>query len=168
MVSDTGGSVCDVLVFVAIFGFRDAWSLTGVLSLSENPSSRSIAKHFIVDDICAYIGSQNLYICDLAEWGVVIDDEASTKSIKSQYWDPMWKVSYTVDDCEVDKVMDGLKIDRSAPSKMELTKIQWEQAKERIRAERNIPASSLFHAMPGAKGEDLIVEIDSEASSGED
>ena len=26
------------------------------------------AKHFIIDDVCTYIGSQNLYICDLAEW----------------------------------------------------------------------------------------------------
>jgi len=25
------------------------------------------SKHFIVDDVCTYIGSQNLYICDLAE-----------------------------------------------------------------------------------------------------
>jgi hypothetical protein len=31
------------------------------------------AKHFIVDDVSTYIGSQNLYICDLAEWGVVVD-----------------------------------------------------------------------------------------------
>jgi phosphatidylserine/phosphatidylglycerophosphate/cardiolipin synthase-like enzyme len=47
------------------------------------------AKHFIVDDVCTYVGSQNLYICDLAEWGVVIDDEASTLRIKKEYWDPM-------------------------------------------------------------------------------
>jgi len=26
------------------------------------------SKHFIVDDIATYIGSQNLYVCDLAEW----------------------------------------------------------------------------------------------------
>ena len=80
----------------------------------------------------------------------------------------MWKVSYTVDDCQVDKVMDGLKIDRSAPSKMEMTKLQWEQAKERIRANEKVPENSQFHTMPSAKGEDLIVEIDSDASSGEE
>ena len=90
------------------------------------------AKHFIVDDICCYIGSQNLYICDLAEWGVVIDNEDSTLSIKQQYWDPMWKCSYVIDDCEVDKVMDGLKISREAEGQYELTKLQIEQAKQQM------------------------------------
>ncbi|KAL3902487.1 MAG: hypothetical protein SGARI_005810 [Bacillariaceae sp.] len=93
------------------------------------------AKHFIIDDIACYIGSQNLYICDLAEWGVLIDDPEVTASIKAQYWDPMWKVSYTRDDCDVDLVMDGLKIDRSAPNKLELTKLQYEQAKEKLKAD---------------------------------
>lgn len=87
------------------------------------------AKHFIIDDICCYIGSQNLYICDLAEWGVVIDDPKATLSIKAQYWDPMWKCSYVLDDCEVDKVMDGLKISREAEGRYEMTKLQYEQAK---------------------------------------
>eukprot|EP00934_Nitzschia_sp_Nitz4_P008000 Nitzschia sp. Nitz4//scaffold133_size116822//38545//40270//NITZ4_003802-RA/size116822-processed-gene-0.144-mRNA-1//-1//CDS//3329535381//7990//frame0 len=72
------------------------------------------AKHFIVDDVCCYTGSQNLYVCDLAEWGVVVDDEEQTRRMKAQYWDPMWKVSYTQDDCDVDAVMDGLTTDRSA------------------------------------------------------
>jgi phosphatidylserine/phosphatidylglycerophosphate/cardiolipin synthase-like enzyme len=70
------------------------------------------AKHFIVDDICSYTGSQNLYICDLGEWGVVVDHEAETQKIKEEYWDPMWKVSYDPTDCDVDAVMDGLDIDR--------------------------------------------------------
>jgi hypothetical protein len=73
------------------------------------------AKHFIVDDVCTYIGSQNLYICDLAEWGVVVDDEASTKKIMEEYWKPMWKVSYKEEDCDVDQVMDSLDIDRHTP-----------------------------------------------------
>lgn len=34
------------------------------------------SKHFIVDDKCCYIGSQNLYMCDLAEWGIVVDSGA--------------------------------------------------------------------------------------------
>ncbi len=70
------------------------------------------AKHFIVDDVCTYIGSQNLYLCDLAEWGVVVDHKKSTEKIKSEYWDPMWKASYKPEDCDVQKVMDGLDIDR--------------------------------------------------------
>jgi len=70
------------------------------------------SKHFILDDICCYTGSQNLYVCDLAEWGVVIDHQETTKKILEDYWEPMWKASYTGDDCDVDEVMDGLNIER--------------------------------------------------------
>ncbi len=70
------------------------------------------SKHFIVDDVSTYIGSQNLYMCDLAEWGVIIDSEAEVKKIKEEYFDPMWKDSYTGEDVDVENVMDGLKIDR--------------------------------------------------------
>jgi len=110
-----------------------------------------------------------LYICDLAEWGVVIDNAEKVKAIKSQYWDPMWKVSYTVDDCEVDKVMDGLHIDRTAPSKLQMTKVQMQQAKERMRATQNIPAESNFHAQ--AKNEKELADLDiqeEETSEGEE
>jgi phosphatidylserine/phosphatidylglycerophosphate/cardiolipin synthase-like enzyme len=44
------------------------------------------AKYFMIDDICCYIGSQNLYKCDLAEWGVVIDDAARVQAIKEEFW----------------------------------------------------------------------------------
>lgn len=88
------------------------------------------SKHFIVDDVCTYIGSQNLYICDLAEWGVVIDSPEAVADIKKRYWDPMWEVSYSIDDCDVDKVMDGLGVDRAAISKWEMTKLELEQAKK--------------------------------------
>jgi len=104
------------------------------------------AKHFIVDDIACYIGSQNMYICDLAEWGVLIDSPDAVADIKSNYWDPMWKVSYTRDDCDVDLVMDGLDIDRSAPNKFELTKMQYEEAKIAAKANFGVPKDSPFHA----------------------
>jgi len=70
------------------------------------------AKHFVIDGRCAYIGSQNLYSCDLAEWGVVVDDEAATKKIMKEYWIPMWQVSYKEEDCNVQEIMDGLDINR--------------------------------------------------------
>lgn len=70
------------------------------------------AKHFMVDDICAYVGSQNLYVCDLSEWGVVIDNAEQTEAMKASYWDPMWEQSYTGEDVDVDAVMEGLGIDR--------------------------------------------------------
>ena len=88
------------------------------------------SKHFIIDDRCCYIGSQNLYVCDLAEWGVVIDSPEAVSDIKKQYWDGMWKVSYTHDDCNVDKVMDGLGIDRGAASKAEILRYDLEEAKK--------------------------------------
>jgi len=95
---------------------------------SDGSSLGLHSKHFIVDDICCYIGSQNLYICDLAEWGVLIDSRKAVKEIKREYWDQMWEVSYTTDDCNVDAVMDGLGIDRSAPSKLSMTRFELLQA----------------------------------------
>jgi phosphatidylserine/phosphatidylglycerophosphate/cardiolipin synthase-like enzyme len=89
------------------------------------------AKHFIVDDIATYIGSQNLYICDLAEWGVVIDDAEQTKKFMEEYWNPLWKYSYTGEDVDVDAVMDGLVIDRNGadPNNLdEETKAKMKQA----------------------------------------
>jgi len=76
------------------------------------------SKHFIVDDTCCYIGSQNLYMCDLAEWGVVIDSEEEVKKIMDDYFIPMWKSSYTGEDVDVQKVMDGLKVNRDGAGKI--------------------------------------------------
>jgi len=70
------------------------------------------SKHFIIDDIATYIGSQNLYVCDLAEWGVVIDDEEQTAKFMEEYWTPMWECSHTGEDVDPDEVMDSLDIDR--------------------------------------------------------
>jgi len=71
------------------------------------------SKHFIVDDKCAYIGSQNLYVCDLAEAGIIIDDEQTVKQFMEEYWNPMWSFSYTGEDYDVQKVMDGLTINHN-------------------------------------------------------
>jgi len=71
------------------------------------------SKHFIVDDRCCYIGSQNLYDCDLAEWGVIIDDEVEVKKILADYFVPIWRNSYTPGrDVDVARVMDGLNVHR--------------------------------------------------------
>ncbi|GKY95119.1 hypothetical protein MPSEU_000475800 [Mayamaea pseudoterrestris] len=91
------------------------------------------AKHFIIDDVCSYIGSQNLYICDLAEWGVIIDDEEVTLRIMREYWEPLWRASYSPTDCAVQAVMKGLDVNRDGSDKasldqrrhwMEQTKLQ--------------------------------------------
>jgi phosphatidylserine/phosphatidylglycerophosphate/cardiolipin synthase-like enzyme len=70
------------------------------------------SKHFIIDNRCAYIGSQNLYMCDLAEWGVVIDDSETVKQIMEEYWTPMWEASYTGDDVDPHEVISNLDLDR--------------------------------------------------------
>jgi phosphatidylserine/phosphatidylglycerophosphate/cardiolipin synthase-like enzyme len=92
------------------------------------------SKHFIVDDICCYIGSQNLYICDLAEWGVVIDHKEQVQSFMDEYWIPLWSTSYTPDDCDVQAVMDGLEFDRDGENVYHVsndTKEKMEAAKQK-------------------------------------
>eukprot|EP01082_Thalassiosira_pseudonana_P007276 g6648.t1 g6648 contig23:953662-956452(+) len=76
------------------------------------------SKHFIVDDTCAYIGSQNLYMCDLAEWGVVVDSEKEVKKIMDDYFTPLWKNSFTGEDVDVQRVMDGLNVNRDGEHKL--------------------------------------------------
>eukprot|EP00928_Gymnodinium_smaydae_P071975 TRINITY_DN55430_c0_g1_i1.p1 TRINITY_DN55430_c0_g1~~TRINITY_DN55430_c0_g1_i1.p1 ORF type:complete len:554 (+),score=92.80 TRINITY_DN55430_c0_g1_i1:69-1730(+) len=51
------------------------------------------AKMFIVDEVAFYMGSQNLYLCNLAEWGLVVDDKDSTEKLLAEYWRPLWNQS---------------------------------------------------------------------------
>jgi hypothetical protein len=45
------------------------------------------AKVIIVDDQAHYVGSQNLYDADLAEFGVIVDDRAATQKFIAEYYD---------------------------------------------------------------------------------
>ncbi|CAB9524913.1 Inherit from NOG: PLDc [Seminavis robusta] len=105
------------------------------------------AKHFIIDDRAAYIGSQNLYICDLAEWGVVIDDETQVQKMMQEYWNPMWDVSFLDADVDVEMVLDGLGIDRSAPNRYQLSAEERKMAdtNKRRRYSVNTPIHSDFY-----------------------
>lgn len=60
------------------------------------------AKSFIVDDRAFYIGSQNLYPADLAEFGYLIDDAETTDELLRDYWQPLWSSSQpgVVDGCD--------------------------------------------------------------------
>ena len=51
------------------------------------------AKSFIVDDRAFYIGSQNLYPAELAEFGYLIDDDEAAEALLDTYWDPLWATS---------------------------------------------------------------------------
>jgi len=76
------------------------------------------AKFFIVDDKGYYLGSQNLYIANLAEWGVIVDSEERTQEMLETYWKPLWENSYRPDanEVDVDQVMDSLEIERDGGS----------------------------------------------------
>lgn len=102
------------------------------------------AKHFIIDDILTYIGSQNLYICDLAEWGVVIDDAAQTQRFMKEYWNPLWKYSFTGKDVDVDEVMDGLGIDRNGADPNHLDADMKEKMKRAEKANAGMGSSDFY------------------------
>jgi len=93
------------------------------------------SKHFIIDDRSCYVGSQNLYDCDLGEWGVVIDDEETTHRMKKDFWDPLWKGSYRPEDCPADDVMGGLDVDRDGEEHPE-TYYASEEIQEQIKSFR--------------------------------
>jgi phosphatidylserine/phosphatidylglycerophosphate/cardiolipin synthase-like enzyme len=106
------------------------------------------AKLFIIDDVCTYIGSQNLYVCDLAEWGVVIDNPAVTEQILNEYWHPMWRFSYTGEDLDLVSVMDGLNIDRDGGDPNNLDDETKEQMKKAELANAGVTSnnSSLYQS----------------------
>ena len=51
------------------------------------------AKFFMVDDRVFYVGSDNLYPSDLAEYGVFIGDSTAVRQMREQYWDKLWTYS---------------------------------------------------------------------------
>ena len=53
------------------------------------------SKCYIIDECAYYVGSQNLYVCDLAEWGVLVDDANATRQLLDEYWNPLWTCSWT-------------------------------------------------------------------------
>ena len=67
------------------------------------------SKYIIVDDVCSYTGSQNLYVSNLAEWGVIVDDAKLTAKMLEDYWNPMWTASYDETDSDMNKVIDNVK-----------------------------------------------------------
>ncbi|MDG1483162.1 MAG: hypothetical protein P8R54_26470 [Myxococcota bacterium] len=60
------------------------------------PSGAGIGNHskfFIVDDGLFYVGSQNLYIANLAEFGLFVDDVTMTDEVLGAFWNPLWDAS---------------------------------------------------------------------------
>jgi phosphatidylserine/phosphatidylglycerophosphate/cardiolipin synthase-like enzyme len=51
------------------------------------------SKFWVVDAKAFYVGSQNLYISNLFEWGVLVDDAARTQEAIAAFWTPTWTYS---------------------------------------------------------------------------
>jgi hypothetical protein len=54
------------------------------------------SKYFMVDDVAFYVGSHDLYDADLAEFGVVVDDEAAASTMRAEHGTPLWEASRRV------------------------------------------------------------------------
>jgi phosphatidylserine/phosphatidylglycerophosphate/cardiolipin synthase-like enzyme len=108
------------------------------------------SKFFIVDDVASYTGSQNLYECDLAEWGVVVDDADATAKMMSEYWTPMWEASFTGEDCDVQTVMDGLDIDRDGEALSHMSYVNQSRLQDSVRVGNNFStANPSFYGKEG-------------------
>jgi len=91
------------------------------------------AKFFIVDDLAYYVGSQNLYIANLAEWGVVVDSKKQTLKVLEEYWKKLWRASYEdvpveARDMNIDRVLAGRELDRNPKDVAEYTEEELEAA----------------------------------------
>jgi phosphatidylserine/phosphatidylglycerophosphate/cardiolipin synthase-like enzyme len=51
------------------------------------------SKLTIIDDQAFYVGSQNLYIANLSEFGFIVDDANATASLVQHLWTPEWASS---------------------------------------------------------------------------
>jgi phosphatidylserine/phosphatidylglycerophosphate/cardiolipin synthase-like enzyme len=49
------------------------------------------AKNVFVDDRAFYVGSQNIYKANLAEFGVIVDDSLASSELTKSYWTPLLK-----------------------------------------------------------------------------
>jgi len=50
-------------------------------------------KLMIVDDVAFYLGAQNLFPSNNAEFGLIVDDRAVTERLLDEYWNPLWEHS---------------------------------------------------------------------------
>lgn len=51
------------------------------------------AKLWVVDNKAFYIGSNNVYHCELQEFGYLVEDKVATKMLLDKYWNELWKYS---------------------------------------------------------------------------
>lgn len=47
----------------------------------------------MVDDHLFYVGSYNIYLTYLQEYGIIIDSNIAAASINQSFWQPLWNNS---------------------------------------------------------------------------
>ena len=67
--------------------------LAGEDTYPEGVNIGNHTKFFMVDEQAFYLGSQNLYIANLSEFGLIVDDVTASSEALDQYWTPMWTES---------------------------------------------------------------------------
>ena len=79
-------AICEHLSVASIRPFEEErWS--------DGTEYANHAKSFIIDDQAFYIGSQNLYPAELAEFGYLVDDQSAAQKLVDNYWNPLWNSS---------------------------------------------------------------------------
>eukprot|EP00929_Paragymnodinium_shiwhaense_P032686 TRINITY_DN18088_c0_g1_i5.p1 TRINITY_DN18088_c0_g1~~TRINITY_DN18088_c0_g1_i5.p1 ORF type:complete len:734 (+),score=131.67 TRINITY_DN18088_c0_g1_i5:104-2305(+) len=101
----------------------------GRLTHANGASIGNHSKLFMVDDRCYYIGSQNLYVANLAEWGIIVDDQYQARTVLDTYWDPMWRECEWCC-CGIDEIRQEVTRKRQAKKIRQATKEEKAQALE--------------------------------------
>lgn len=140
---------------ISVVGNKTTWDSGATLG--------NHAKFFMVDDQAYYIGSQNLYIANLAEWGVIIDCAQQCEVVKEQYWNPMWENSWMqTEEVDLDEIMNGLKVNRDGIDPETATP---EQKTEMLKAQRQHGFGSDLHLVVVAKSATNVRNADIVGSS---
>eukprot|EP00928_Gymnodinium_smaydae_P061367 TRINITY_DN4545_c0_g2_i2.p1 TRINITY_DN4545_c0_g2~~TRINITY_DN4545_c0_g2_i2.p1 ORF type:complete len:582 (-),score=53.06 TRINITY_DN4545_c0_g2_i2:71-1816(-) len=92
--NDASERLCTQLHLATLrYDLQPTWPVEANATNSTHNVFGNHAKMYVVDDQLFYLGSQNLYSADLAEYGLIIDDREATKQVKRYYWDPLWRSS---------------------------------------------------------------------------
>jgi len=96
--NDNGGSICKLSDEVLCQQLHVTYisAVSGQQTWENGHLVGNHAKFFAIDDQAFYVGSQNLYVCDLAEFGVIVDDATKTAEVMRQFWDPTWNQSVAI------------------------------------------------------------------------
>jgi phosphatidylserine/phosphatidylglycerophosphate/cardiolipin synthase-like enzyme len=87
--TDVVGLLCQKLHVASVrLGTADTWPDGHIFA--------NHAKFVMVDAQAFYLGSQNLYPADLAEFGFIIDSADAAKHVLASYWGPLWNSSKRV------------------------------------------------------------------------